>query len=67
VSVEPWHLAKYLDEGDDGMSESARPPTPYERFVAATKAILSVPKKDVDAEIEKRRKERRRARRRTKR
>ncbi len=46
------------------MSESARPPTPYERFVAAARAILSVSKKDVDAEIEKRRKERRRARKR---
>jgi hypothetical protein len=46
------------------MSESARPPTPYERFVAATKAILSVSKKEVDAEIVKRRGERKRARKR---
>jgi hypothetical protein len=35
------------------MSESARPPTPFERFVAATKAILSVSKKEVDADIQK--------------
>ena len=40
------------------MSESARPPTPYERFVAATKAILSVSKKDVDADIRKLRRKR---------
>jgi hypothetical protein len=26
----------------------AREPTPYERFVEATKRVLSVPKKDVD-------------------
>lgn len=43
---------------------SARPPTEYEGFVQATEAILSVSKKEVDAEIEKRRKERKRARKR---
>jgi hypothetical protein len=26
----------------------AREPTPYERFVEATKRVLSVPKRDVD-------------------
>jgi hypothetical protein len=31
-------------------SDSARPPTPYERFVAATKRVLSVSK----GELEKR-------------
>ena len=46
------------------MNESARPPTPYELFVAATRAILSVSKKDVDAEIVKRRLERKRTRKR---
>jgi len=30
---------------------SARPPTAYERFVAATKAILSVSKKDVEKDM----------------
>jgi hypothetical protein len=44
------------------MSESARPPTPYERFVAATKAILSVSKKDVDKAIRKQRSARKRRR-----
>jgi hypothetical protein len=44
------------------MSESARPPTPYERFVAATKAILSVSKKEVDAEMRKLRSKRKRRR-----
>jgi len=39
-------------------SEGARPPTPYERFVAATRAILSVTKKDVDAEMQKLRRRR---------
>jgi hypothetical protein len=43
-------------------SESARPPTPYERFVAATKAILSVSKKDVDEDMRKQRSERKRRR-----
>jgi hypothetical protein len=44
------------------MSKDARPPTPYERFVAATKAILSVSKKDVDAEMRKQRSRRARSR-----
>lgn len=30
------------------MGDEPRPPTPYERFVEATKRILSVPKKDVE-------------------
>jgi len=30
-----------------------RPPTPYERFVAATKAIVSVPKRDVENAMRK--------------
>lgn len=38
----------------------ARPPTPYERFVAATRAILSVPKKDVEKDIRRLRNKRRR-------
>jgi hypothetical protein len=29
-------------------SDSARPPTPYERFVAATKQILSVSKTELE-------------------
>ena len=45
------------------MSESARTPTPYERFVAATRAILSVSKKDVDAEMRKQRSQRKRRKR----
>ena len=45
------------------MSESARPPTPYERFVAATKAILSVSKKEVDADMGKQRSLRKRRKR----
>jgi len=44
------------------MSESARPPTPYERFVAATKAILSVPKKEVDKAMRELRSKRKRRR-----
>ena len=33
---------------------SAHPPTSYERFVEATKAILSVPKKDVEPLLKER-------------
>jgi hypothetical protein len=44
------------------MSESARPPTAYERFVAATRAILSVSKKEVDAEMRKQGRERKKRR-----
>jgi hypothetical protein len=44
---------------------SAQPPTPYERFVEATKAILSVPKKEVDKEMQKLRSKRRRRRNKT--
>jgi len=40
--------------------DETKPPTPYERFVAATKAIVSVPKKDVDKEIRELRKKRKR-------
>ncbi len=29
-------------------SDSARPPTPFERFVAATKRVLSVSKAELD-------------------
>lgn len=42
--------------------DEPRPPTPYERFVAATKAIVSVPKKDVEADIKELRRRRRRKR-----
>ena len=38
---------------------SARPPTPYERFVEATRAILSVPKKDVEKDMRRLRNARR--------
>lgn len=31
--------------------DEAKPATPYERFVAATKTIASVPKKDVEKAI----------------
>jgi hypothetical protein len=44
-------------------AESARPPTPYERFVEATRVILSVSKKEVDKEIRKLRSKRRRGKR----
>ena len=40
----------------------ARPPTAYERFVAATRAILSVPKKDVEKDIRRLRSKRQRQR-----
>jgi hypothetical protein len=40
----------------------ARPPTAYERFVAATRAILSVPKKDVEKDILRLRRSRKRSR-----
>lgn len=46
--------------------ESARPQTPYERFVEATRAIVSVSKKDVEKDMATLRK-RRVARRRKKR
>ena len=42
---------------------SARPPTPYERFVEAKKAILSVSKKEVDADMWKLRSKRMRRKR----
>jgi hypothetical protein len=38
--------------------DEAKPQTPYERFVAATKAILSVRKKDVEKDIRELRKKR---------
>ena len=41
---------------------SAKEPTPYERFVEATKAILSVPKKEVDKAIRQIRSRRKRQR-----
>lgn len=41
-------------------AEVPRPPTPYERFVEATKAILSVPKKDVEKDMRKLRQQRKR-------
>jgi len=46
------------------MSErSPKPaPTPFERFVEATKAILSVPKKDVEKDMDRLRKQRERRR-----
>lgn len=56
VNVEPYHLHRYVEEQafrynsrKDGMAEpeSARPPTPYERFVAATKRVLSVTKEEL--------------------
>jgi hypothetical protein len=37
---------------------TSKPLTPYERFVAATKAIVSVPKKEVDKAIRARHKKR---------
>jgi hypothetical protein len=36
------------EAGDAMANDEPRPPTPYERFVEATRAILSVPKKDVE-------------------
>jgi len=41
---------------------SAKPPTPFERFVEATKAILSVAKKDVEKEMRKLRSKRKQRR-----
>jgi hypothetical protein len=41
---------------------SAKPPTRFERFVEATKAILSVPKKDVEKDMRKLRQKRNRSR-----
>lgn len=38
--------------------DEVKPLTPYERFVAATKAIVSVPKKDVEEEMRALRKKR---------
>lgn len=47
--------------GDDDMAkDEVKPQTPYERFVAATKAIVSVPKKDVEKDIRALRKKRKR-------
>jgi hypothetical protein len=43
--------------------EPVRPPTPYERFVEATKLIVSVPKKEVDKAMRRLRNKRIRARR----
>jgi hypothetical protein len=40
--------------------DETKPLTPYERFVAATKAIVSVPKKDVEKDIRALRKKRKR-------
>jgi hypothetical protein len=40
----------------------ARPPTAYERFVAATRAILSVPKKEVEKDMRALRRKRQRQR-----
>jgi hypothetical protein len=42
---------------------SARPPTPYERFVEATRVILSVSKKEVDEAMRKLRSQRKRRKR----
>jgi len=39
---------------------SARDPMPYERFLEAMKAILSVPKKDVEKDMRKLRQKRQR-------
>lgn len=52
------------DEGKDGMAapESARPPTPFERFVAATKRVLSVSKTELDKREAKWRKQKNRKR-----
>jgi hypothetical protein len=33
------------------VGDDPRPPTPYERFVAAARAILAAPKKDVEKEM----------------
>jgi hypothetical protein len=41
---------------------SARDPMPYERFLEAMKAILSVPKKDVEKDMRALRSKRRRKR-----
>ena len=43
--------------------DPARAPTPYGRFVAATRAVLSVPKKEVDKLMRAARERRRRSRR----
>jgi hypothetical protein len=48
--------------GGEGDAMSAKPPTPFERFVEATKAILSVPKKDVKKDMRKFRQKRNRSR-----
>jgi hypothetical protein len=51
----------YLEMREDDMAkDEAKPLTPYERFLAATKAIVSVPKKDVEKDIRALRKKRKR-------
>jgi hypothetical protein len=46
--------------GEYMRKDEAKPLTPYERFVAATKAIVSVTKKDVEKDIRALRKKRKR-------
>ena len=60
VGQEDGSLYASVREGDDVAKAETRAPTPYERFVAATKAIVSVSKTDNDKDMQARKKRRKR-------